>query len=149
MERYWTSDHPDVLYCDGNTDPVLTARRTGTATITVRNYDSSVSDQVTLTVKKAPDKIRMTKGAGSLKAGSSSPFKALATENGRSKDVSQQIHWSVSGSGRPHHRQRPSDREKGRNRLRHRVHHDTGKLRLPCKTARSEKGENHKSRCIF
>jgi subtilisin family serine protease len=98
MERYWTSDHPDVLYCDGNTDPVLTARRTGTATITVRNYNSSVSDQVTLTVKKAPDKIRITKGAGSLKAGSSSPFKALATENGRSKDVSQQIHWSVSGS---------------------------------------------------
>lgn len=98
MERYWTSDNPDVLYCDGNTDPVLTARHVGKAVISVRNYDGSVSDQVTLTVKKAPDKIRISKGVKSLKAGSFSQFKALATENGRAKDVSQQIHWSISGS---------------------------------------------------
>ncbi|MGN1383447.1 MAG: S8 family serine peptidase [Eubacterium sp.] len=98
MERYWSSDNPDVLYCDGNTDPVLTARHVGKASITVRNYDGSVSDQVTLSVKKAPDKIKITRGAKSLKAGSSSQFKALASENGHSKDVSQQIQWSISGS---------------------------------------------------
>lgn len=98
LERYWTSSRPDVIYCDGNTDPYLIARKVGTSTITVRNYDGSVSDHVTLSVKKAPDKIRLTKSAARLKPGKTFRFKALATRNGKSRDVSQQISWSVSGS---------------------------------------------------
>lgn len=98
LERYWTSSRSDVIYCDGNTDPYLIARKVGTSEITVRNYDGSVSDHITLSVKKAPDKIKLTKTTSRLKPGKTFRFKARAYKGKTAKDVSQQITWSVSGS---------------------------------------------------
>lgn len=94
---YWTSSDRSIL--DVTQDGYITAKNIGTATITAKTYDGTLSDSVEIKVGYAPSKIEITNPASTMLVGENYTINAKILANNDSDITSyHNLIWSSTNS---------------------------------------------------